>query len=45
MTGLTQAFAVWPSVADAITADPRWRKTAEAQAGSVHEWCRPPRQS
>jgi anti-sigma B factor antagonist len=40
ITGLTKAFAVWPSVTDAITADPYWHKTAEAQAGSVNEWCR-----
>jgi anti-sigma B factor antagonist len=40
MTGLTKAFAVWPSVTDAITADPHWRKTVETQAGSVHEWLR-----
>lgn len=40
ITGLTKAFAAWPSVADAITADPHWLKTAEAQAGSAGEWCR-----
>jgi anti-sigma B factor antagonist len=40
ITGLTKAFAAWPSVADTITADPHWHKTAETQAGSVHEWCR-----
>ncbi len=40
ITGLTKAFAAWPSVADAISADSRWHKTAETQAGSVHEWCR-----
>jgi anti-sigma B factor antagonist len=40
ITGLTKAFAAWPAVADAITADPHWHKTAETQAGSVHEWCR-----
>ena len=39
MTGLTKALAVWPSASDAITADPHWRKTAETQAGSVHQWC------
>jgi anti-sigma B factor antagonist len=38
--GLTKALAAWPSVSDAITADPHWRKTAESQAGSVNEWCR-----
>jgi anti-sigma B factor antagonist len=40
ITGLTKAFAVWPSVTDAITADPHWNKTIETQAGTVHEWCR-----
>ena len=40
ITGLTKAFAAWPSVTDAITADPHWRNTAEGQAGSVREWCR-----
>jgi len=40
ITGLTKALAVWPSAADAVTADPHWHKTAESQAGSVHEWCR-----
>jgi anti-sigma B factor antagonist len=39
LTGLTKAFAISPSVADAVTADPHWRKTAETQAGSVAEWC------
>jgi|ERR1700722_5290 len=40
ITGLTKVFAAWSSVADAITADPHWYKTAESQAGSVREWCR-----
>jgi anti-sigma B factor antagonist len=40
ITGLTKAFAAWPSVTDAITADPHWHKTAETQAGSADEWCR-----
>ncbi len=40
ITGLTKAFATWPSVLDAITADPHWHKTAETHAGSAHEWCR-----
>jgi anti-sigma B factor antagonist len=40
ITGLTKAFAAWPSVTDAITADPHWHMTAETQAGSAHEWCR-----
>src|SRR6202035_2354487 len=40
ITGLTKAFAAWPSVTDAVTADPHWRKTAETRAGSAREWCR-----
>jgi anti-sigma B factor antagonist len=40
ITGLTKAFSAWPSVTDAITADPHWRKTAESQAGSAQQWCR-----
>jgi anti-sigma B factor antagonist len=39
ITGLTKAFTIWPSVMDAITADPHWHKTAESQAGSAREWC------
>ena len=40
MTGLTKAFDAWPSVTDAITADPHWRMAAESQAGSAQQWCR-----
>jgi len=40
ITGLTKALTAWPSAADAITAEPHWRKTVETQAGSVLEWCR-----
>ena len=40
ITGLIKALAAQRSVADAITADPHWRHTAESEAGSVHEWCR-----
>ncbi len=40
ITGLTKALAVRHSVTDAITACSHWRKTAESQAGGVHEWCR-----
>jgi anti-sigma B factor antagonist len=39
ITGLTKVLAIHPSVADAITADPRWQHTAENEAGSVHLWC------
>jgi anti-sigma B factor antagonist len=40
ITGLTKAITAWPTVADAVTADPHWRETAEGQAGSASEWCR-----
>jgi anti-sigma B factor antagonist len=40
ITGLTKVLAAQPTVADAITADPRWQHTAESEAGSVREWCR-----
>jgi anti-sigma B factor antagonist len=40
ITGLTKVFDTWPSVTDAVTADPHWLKTAESQAGSAREWCR-----
>jgi anti-sigma B factor antagonist len=40
ITGLTKALAVQRSAADAMLADPHWQRTAEDQAGSVHEWCR-----
>ncbi len=39
ITGLTKVFAVHPSVAEAITADPHWQHTAETEAGSVPLWC------
>jgi anti-sigma B factor antagonist len=40
ITGLTKAFTSWPAVADAVAADPRWRKAVESEAGSVGDWCR-----
>ena len=40
ITGLIKVFTPHRSVPDAITADPRWRQTAESEAGSVEEWCR-----
>jgi anti-sigma B factor antagonist len=40
ITGLTKVFDTWPSVTEAITADPHWQKSAESQADSVREWCR-----
>lgn len=43
ITGLTKEFASWPSVTDAITADPHWHKTAESQADADHTRARPER--
>jgi anti-sigma B factor antagonist len=40
ITGLTKVLTAQRSVEDAITADPHWQRTAESEAGSVHEWCR-----
>jgi anti-sigma B factor antagonist len=40
ITGLIDVFPPHSSVADAIAAEPHWRKTAEAEAGSVADWCR-----
>jgi anti-sigma B factor antagonist len=40
ITGLTSVLAVQGSVPDAISADPHWRRAAESEAGSVHQWCR-----
>jgi anti-sigma B factor antagonist len=40
ITGLVKVFPPHSSVSDAITADPYWRQTVEAEAGSVEEWCR-----
>jgi anti-sigma B factor antagonist len=40
ITGLTKVLPLQPSVPDAIAADPRWRQTAESEAGSVQGWCR-----
>jgi len=39
LTGLTKVFAIQPSVSQAITANPRWQQTAEAESGSIHQWC------
>jgi anti-sigma B factor antagonist len=39
ITGLTAVFPPRPTVASAIDADPHWRETAEAKAGSTAEWC------
>jgi len=39
ITGLTTILPPQPSVRAAIDADPHWRETAEAKAGSTAEWC------
>ena len=39
ITGLTKVLAIYPTVAEAITADPHWQHTAETEAGSVPLWC------
>jgi anti-sigma B factor antagonist len=39
LTGLTRVFAVHGTVAAAIGADPHWRQTTEADAGSAEAWC------
>jgi anti-sigma B factor antagonist len=39
ITGLTKVLAIYPSVAEAITADPHWQHTAETEAGGVPLWC------
>src|SRR5690242_10358695 len=39
ITGLTKVLAIHPSVAEALTADPRWQHAAETEAGTVHQWC------
>jgi len=39
ITGLTKVLAIHPTVAEAITADPRWQHTAETEAGTVPLWC------
>jgi len=39
ITGLTAVLPPRPSVTDAIDADPHWRQTAEASAGSTAAWC------
>lgn len=40
VTGLNRVFVVWPSVQDAVTADPAWRATVTGAGDTVEEWCR-----
>jgi anti-sigma B factor antagonist len=39
LTGLTRVFDVHGTVAEAVSADPYWRQTTEADAGSAEAWC------
>jgi anti-sigma B factor antagonist len=39
ITGLTKVFPPYAAVSAAIAADPYWREAAEAEAGSVEQWC------
>jgi anti-sigma B factor antagonist len=40
ITGLTRAFAVYPSVLDAITTDERWHAAVTDDGLDTDEWCR-----
>jgi anti-sigma B factor antagonist len=40
ITGLIRAFALHPSVPDAITADQHWQATLAGEGRSTEEWCR-----
>lgn len=40
ITGLDRAFALRPSVQEAITGDQDWRDAVTGEGGTVGEWCR-----
>jgi anti-sigma B factor antagonist len=40
ITGLTRAFALHPSVLDAITTDRHWQAALAGEGHSTEEWCR-----
>ncbi len=40
ITGLSRAFALHPSVLDAISADQHWQATLAREGHSAEEWCR-----
>lgn len=40
ITGLNRAFALHPSVPDAITADQHWQTAVTGEGHSTAEWCR-----
>jgi anti-sigma B factor antagonist len=40
ITGLTRAFALYPSVLDAITTDEHWHAAVTAEGLDTEEWCR-----
>jgi anti-sigma B factor antagonist len=40
ITGLTRAFALHPSVLDAMTADEHWQAAVAGEGRGTEEWCR-----
>ena len=40
ITGLSDAFALYSCVLDAITADQHWQAAVSGEGGSAGEWCR-----
>jgi anti-sigma B factor antagonist len=40
ITGLTRAFALHPSVLDAMTTDEHWRTAVIGEGHNTEEWCR-----
>ena len=40
ITGLSDAFALYSCVLDAITADQHWQAAVSGEHGSAGEWCR-----
>ena len=40
ITGLSDAFALYSCVLDAITADQHWQAAVSGERGSAGEWCR-----
>ena len=40
ITGLTRAFALYPSVLDAMTTDEQWQATIAREGHDTEDWCR-----
>jgi len=40
LTGLTRAFAIYPSVLDAVTSDEHWQQAVTAEGLNPEDWCR-----